>query len=230
MNAKDLQKFEVDRGLMTEAQEESFWEDYRVYNKLPNYTDGKPTDKSEIAPFFGKPSLCFHGRKHDYIAFKPSSFWDLMYTISTSEPRLTTWPNRPLKPVSLVVTQPHEGVFFALVRRPVPLGNQGCSILKLLSSHTEIMSYYSMSNDDPCSYQIWRDGKCVRAIEWIPHHETYGRQVDIGTPRKDDPIYEDRIWYMDVNRALEKRGFAGHRIPPLKSKDDEAYALEITLS
>jgi hypothetical protein len=90
-----------------------------------------------------------------------------------------------------------------------------------------VLSIYSSGNDDPCSYQRWKGGKCVRALEWVPHPENYGKLVDFGTNEPNDPTYDERLWYTDVNRSLEETGHAGHLIPPMKSKNEEVLAWKI---
>lgn len=229
MDTYDWDKLLIDRGLMTESEATTFQNSSSIYHRKHYESHGQKIDKSEMEPFFGKEALQYHGRKRSFLAFRHESIVDLIYAISTARPEIVPWSAAQSAKHSLIVSQPHNGVFFANAWRVAPLGDYTSPILKLLSSHAEVLSIYSSSNDDPCSYQCWREGKCVRAIEWIPHPQTLGKVIDFGASQLDDPTYVDRPWYDDINRALEVSGYAGHRIPPLKSKDDEAYAWKVYL-
>ena len=226
MNKQDWESLLIDRGSMTKTEAEEFGVNSSAYFRPPH---SDRLDKSDIPPFFGRPALQYHGRKRQYLAFKHASIVDLVYAISASTPEIMPWSADVFVKDHIVISQPHNGVFFANVWGHLPLGNYSSSFLKMLSGHTEVFSIYSSSNDDPCSYQVWRDGKCMRAIEWIPHPQTHGSLVDIGQPQSHDPTYQERPWYDDVNRALETLGYAGHRIPPLKSKSEGVFAWKVRL-
>lgn len=230
MRNYDWNKLLVDRGLMTSSEEIAFSEKHRIYYQANYDSNGSLINKSEMEPYFGKPHLHFHGRKHQYLTFRHPSIVDLIYAISNGTPEIVQWSSNQSAKHSLIICQPHNGVFFAKAWMARPLGNYAWPVLKLLSSHTEVLSVFSMSNDDPCSYQRWKEGKCARAIEWIPHPTTFGKLVDFGTAEPNDPTYDNNDFsYMDVNRALEKTGHAGHHIPPLKSKDEEVLAWKVYL-
>lgn len=230
MSTNDWNKLLVDRGLMTAPESIAVFEKHRAYYQVNHDSNGYLIDKSKMEPYFGKPHLHYHGRKHQYLAFRHPSIVDLIYAISNGRPEIVQWSANQSAKHSLIISQPHNGTFFANAWMAPPLENYANPILKLLSSHTEVLSIYSMSNDDPCSYQRWKDGKCVRAIEWIPHPITFGKFVDFGTQESNDPTYDnDDFSYIDVNRALEGSGHAGHLIPPRKSKDEEVLAWKVYL-
>ena len=227
MSTHDWNKFLVDRGLMTKSDEAAFNAKHEIYYKRSYYAEGRKVDRSEMEPYFGKPHLQFHRRKRQYLAFRYPSIVDLIYAISSRKPEIVDWSSSQSAKHCLIISQPHNGSFFVNAWIGRPLGNYASPILKLLSSHTEVLSIYSSSNDDPCSYQRWKAGKCVRAIEYIPNNDGLGEVVDFGKDKFNDPTYEKRPWYMDVNRALEASGHAGHLIPPRKSKDEEVLAWKI---
>ena len=229
MITNDWDKLLVDRGLMTETEAAGFYKQSEVYYGAHRHPDGSMLDKSELAPFFGKAQLQFDSRRCGYLAFRHDSILDLISSISIRRPEVTSWPAHEKH--CLTISQPHNGTFFAEAWGLEPLGKYSAPILKLLSSHAEILSIYSRSNTDPCSYQRWRDGKCVRAIEFIPNvtSDGLGKVVDFGTDEFNDPTYEKRPWFTDINRALELSGHAGHLIPPRKTKDDEVLAWKLYL-
>ena len=228
MSTDDWDKLLVDRGLMTDTERAAFYEHCEAYYGADTYPDGTKINKSEMAPFFGKHPLQFDSRRCGYFAFRHDSILDLISSISIRRPEITLWPT--YEKHSLIISQPHNGTFFAVAWGLEPLGNYSAPILKLLSSHTEILSVYSRSNTDPCSYQRWQDGKCVRAIEWIPNNkDSLGKVVDFGTDGFNDPTYENRPRFTDINRAIEASGHEGHLIPPRKSKDEEVFAWKLYL-
>jgi len=229
MSANDWDKLLVDRGLMTETEAADFYKQSEVYYSTHSHIDGSTLDKSEMAPFFGKDPLQFDSRRCGYLAFRHDSILDLISSISIRRPEITTWP--AYEKHSLIISQPHNGTFFAVAWGLEPLGNYSAPMLKLLSGHTEVLSVYSRSNTDPCSYQRWRDGKCIRAIEFIPNvtSDGLGKVVDFGPDEFNDPTYEKRPCFTDINRALKLSGHAGHLIPPRKKKDDEVFAWKLYL-
>ena len=229
MSSEKREKILVDRGMMTESEETKFNARSQAYHRDHRNPDGSLLDKSYLAPFYGKHPLQFHRRRRSYLAFRHESIIDLVYSISNQRPEIIKWSANASEKHSLIISQPHEGTFFAVAWRKDPLGDYTSPILKLLSSHTEVLSIYSTSNTDPCSFQRWKDGKCARAIEWIPNNESFGEVIDFGQDGFNDPTYEGRPWYDDVNRALELSGHAGHLIPPRKSKDEEVFAWKIYL-
>jgi hypothetical protein len=217
----------VDRGLMTKTDATAFYEQHSAYYEAHRHPDGSRMDKSEMAPYFGKEPLNFNSRKCSYFAFRHDSIADLISAISTRRPEITMWPNYTKH--ELIISQPHNGTYFAIGWCTNPLGNYSSPILKLLSGYAEVLSIYSTSAGDPCSFQRWQNGKCIRAIEWIPHSNLSGKVVDFGTANFNDPIYENKPTFMDINRAIESSGHAGHLIPPRKSKDEEVLAWKIHL-
>ena len=227
MSTHDWNKLLVDRGLMTQSQQAAVSEKHRRYYQAKHDTKGGLNDKSQMEPYFGKPHTGYHGRKHQYLTFLHPSIVDLIYAISGGQPEIVDWSPGQSAKHCLMISQPHNGSFFVNAWMGRPLGNYASPILKLLSSHTEVLSIYSSSNDDPCSYQRWKDGKCVRAIEYIPNNDGLGEVVDFGIDEFNDPTYEKQPYYTDVNRALERSGQAGHLIPPRKSKDEEVLAWKI---
>jgi len=227
MSSHDWNKLLIDRGMMTTAEVDVFYKKSSIYYQRCTDAGKAPINRYGMEPFFGEPELSFCVRKRRFLAFRHPSIVNLIRAISNERPEIVPWFADQHIKNSLVISQPHNGTFFAKPWMGSPLGNYASPILKLLSSHTEVLSIYSASGDDPCSYQRWEDGKCVRAIEYVPNNDGLGEVVDFGKDKFNDPTYEKRPWYMDVNRALEASGHAGHLIPPRKSRDEEVLAWKV---